>query len=54
MSQVKPPIGTEAVFGDLGSSKTGKEAALDGDMTVVTLATIEAIEGVPVIQPLFR
>ncbi len=43
---MKSPIGTEAVFGDLGSSRTGRKAALGGDVAVVILAMIGAVGGV--------
>ncbi len=46
---MKPSIGTEAVSGDLGSFKTDREVALDGDTAVVTLATIGVMGGVSAI-----
>ncbi len=54
LSQMKPSIETEAVSGDLDSSRTSKEAALGGDATAATLATIEAVGNVPAIQLLFK
>ncbi len=51
---MKPSIGIETVSGDLGSSRTDREAALDDDMAVATLATIGTVGGVLAIQLLFR
>ncbi len=42
-NQMKPPIGTEAVSGDLGSFRTGNEAALDGGVIAVILVMIGVV-----------
>ncbi len=49
LSQVKPPIRIEAVSGDLGSSRTDNEAALDGDTVVAILVMIGVVGGVSAI-----
>ncbi len=51
---MKPPIRTKVVSRDLGSSKTGREAALNGGVAVVTLVMIGAVGGVSAIQSPFR
>ncbi len=49
LSQVKPSIRTEAVSRDLDSFKTGRKAALGGDVAVAILATIGAVGNISAI-----
>ncbi len=51
---MKPPIGTEVVSGDLGSSRTSNEAALGGGTAAATLVMIKVVGGVSAMQLSFR